>query len=357
LNAGAVPPLLKIPCPLPFKMFQVAPARLFTTAPFCRNSSAPLETLPNVVVPDAFNVRVSKMRVPLGMLIPPLALVTPVPVIVPPVQVNSPVIAKVPVPVSVPPLSFKDAKVTVAPVASVTVPVVTLFVAVLRLELALKFTVAPEKFAVPVPLADDPALKLKVPPEKVSEAPVAALKLAASVPPPEKVSVPVFAATVPPVVLLKATLTLLLLPPVISNRPALLNAGAVPPLLKIPCPLPFKMFQVAPARLFTTAPFCRNSSAPETLPNVVVPDAFNVRVSRTREPLGMLMPPFVLVMPVPVHDPPVQFSTVVKFTLPVLVIVPALKFTLVVEIVSIPEPKFIVAPLKFTVPKPLIGPL
>jgi hypothetical protein len=163
------------------------------------------------------------------MLIPPLALVTPVPLIVPPDQVNTPVIAKVPAPVSVPELSFRDANVTVVPVANVTVPPVMLFVAVLRLELALKFTTPAEKFAVPAPLTEDPALKLKVPLEKLSEAPEAALKPDASVPPPEKVScVPAFATTVPPLVLLNATLTVSLVPPVISNVPALLNVGDAP---------------------------------------------------------------------------------------------------------------------------------
>src|SRR4029077_14152983 len=169
----------------------------------------------------------------------------------------------------------KDAKVTVVPVANVTIPELTLFVAVLRLELALKFTVAAEKFAVPAPLTDDPALKLKVPPEKLNDAPVAALKLAASVPPPEKVSAPVFAATVPPLRLLNGALTVSFVHPVISHVPALLNAGATPPLLKMPFPAPFTMFQGAPAKLFNTAPFCRNRLLPPVVfPNVVVPEAF-----------------------------------------------------------------------------------
>src|SRR4029077_11333001 len=61
--------------------------------------------------------------------------------------------------------------------------------------------------------------------------------------------------------------------------------------------------------------------------------------------------------PVPLITPPVQVNCVVKLRIPVFVIVPALKFVVAEEIVSVPEPKSIVAPLKFTVPVPLIGPL
>src|SRR5580692_686745 len=123
---------------LPFTIFQVAPAWLFTTAPFSRyRVLPPVVAFPNVVVPDAFSFRVSRNKVPFGILIPPLVFVVPAPLIVPPDQVNSPVIARVPAPVSVPPLSFRDANVTVVPVANVTVPAVTLFVGVLRMELAL----------------------------------------------------------------------------------------------------------------------------------------------------------------------------------------------------------------------------
>src|SRR5229473_7369189 len=195
-----------------------------------------------------------------------------------------------------------------------------LFVAVVSVELALKFTAAAEKLAVPAPLTDDPALKLKVPPEKLSVAPAAAVNPAASVPPPEKVScVPGFAVTVP--LLLNATLIVSLVPPVIWKVPRLLNAGAVPPLKIIPFPtllFPFTMFQVAPATLFTTAPLDRNSPLPPTaLPNVVVPDAFSVRMFRDTLALGMFIPPFVFVVPVPVHVPPVQVSRPVRVTLPV----------------------------------------
>src|SRR6266852_1449357 len=176
-----------------------------------------------------------------------------------------------------------------------------LLVAVLSVELALKFTAPAEKLAVPAPLAEDPVLKLKVPPEKLSVAPVAALKTPASVPPPEKLNVPLLPITLP--VLLNATLTVLDTPPVICNVPALLNAAAAPPLKRMPVVktlLPFTMFQVAPDRLFTTAPFVRNRMLPPVVfPNVVVPGAFSVRVSRNTVPLGMLIPPFVFVTPVP----------------------------------------------------------
>src|SRR6266852_4372656 len=130
-----------------------------------------------------------------------------------------------------------------------------LFVAVLRLELTLKFTTPAEKLAVPAPLTEDPALKLKVPPEKLSVAPAAALKPAVSVPPPEKSRVPALAFTAP--VLLNATLTVLEIPPVIWKVPALLNVDGVPPLKMMPFPLSFTMVQVAPERLLITAPVGR----------------------------------------------------------------------------------------------------
>src|SRR5713226_4054675 len=198
-----------------------------------------------------------------------------------------------------------------------------LFVAALRLELALKFTTPAEKLAVPAPLTEDPALKLKVPLEKFSVAPVAALKPPASVPPPENVSVPAFAFTVP--LLLNATRMSLATPPVICNVPALLNAGAVPPLKKIPFPLPFTIFQVAPARLLITAPLCRNRLLPPVaFPNVVVPDAFSVRMSRNTLTLGMLIPPLALVAPAPPIVPPDQVNSPVIANVPAPVKVPPL---------------------------------
>ena len=171
----------------------------------------------------------------------------------------------------------KDANVTVVPVASVTVPDRTLFVAVLRFELALKFTTVAEKLAAPAPLTPEPALKLNVPPpEKTRVAPPAAAKVPLCVPPPEKVSLPepVMMFTVP--VLLNATATVKAFPPVIWKVPALLKVPVVAPLramlelLTIP--------QVAPARLLITAPFCRNKLF--GLVKLVAPDTFRVRVSR-----------------------------------------------------------------------------
>src|SRR6516225_8183574 len=203
-----------------------------------------------------------------------------------------------------------------------------LFVAVLKLELALKFTAVAEKLAVPAPLTAEPALKLNVPPLNASVAPEAALKPAASVPPPEKFSVPAFTATVPPVLLLNATLTVLLVAPVTCwNVPALLNVGAAPPPNKIPWPLPATKLQVAPARLFTTAPFSRNKLLPPTvvLPNVVAPETFSVRVSRITEAAGRLIPPLAFVVPVPLCvPPPDQVNSPVMTKIPVPVSVPPL---------------------------------
>src|SRR5713226_10696959 len=116
---------------------------------------------------------------------------------------------------------------------------------------------------------------------------------------------------------------LLEVPPVIWNVPALLNVLAAPPLKKIPFPLPFTMFQVAPARLLITAPFTTNRLKPEVvLPCVVVPEALSVRVLRVGWPAGRLIPPLVFVTPVPLITPPVQVNSVVKLRIPVLVIVP-----------------------------------
>src|SRR4029077_12980483 len=140
-------------------------------------------------------------------------------------------------------------------------------------------------------------------------------------PPPEKVNVPLLPITVP--VLLKGTLTVLLVPPVISNVPALLNAGAAPPLLKMPFPAPFTKFQMAPVRLFNTAPFCRNREPPPVgFPNVVVPEAFNVRVSKNMVAFRMLMLPFAFVIPVPLIVPPDQVINPSRSTSPVPAKVP-----------------------------------
>src|SRR5580693_6936086 len=99
LNVPVVPPFRVIPFPLLFTSVQVDPARLLITAPFCRNSTL---VVPKAVAPETFSVRVSRNDWPEGMLIPPLALVVPVPFMVPPVQVNKPVTVTLLFPVSAP---------------------------------------------------------------------------------------------------------------------------------------------------------------------------------------------------------------------------------------------------------------
>src|SRR6267378_4082890 len=215
-----------MPFPFPFTMFHVAPARLLITAPLCTSSVAPAVELPKVVIPETFSVRVSRTACGEVKLIPPFALVAPAPVIVPPVQFKSPVTTKLPTPVNVPPLRYRDARVTVAPVANVTVPEMMLFVTVLRLELALKFTAVAEKLAVPPPLTEDPALKLKVPLEKFSVAPKAALKVPASVPLRGSFGVPPSAFPAP--LLLTAAPRGWAIPPVISNVRDLWTVGPPP---------------------------------------------------------------------------------------------------------------------------------
>src|SRR5713101_7762091 len=136
-------------------------------------------------------------------------------------------------------------------------------------------------------------LSANVPPAKLNVPPLATLNEPAhavvQLPPPEKISVPAFAFTVP--LLLNTTLTVLDTPPVICNVPALLNVLAVPPLKAMPFPLPFTIFQVAPARLLITAPFCRNRVAPAVvLPNVVAPETLSVRVSRKAKEVKIIPP-------------------------------------------------------------------
>src|SRR5215471_10411085 len=57
--------------------------------------------------------------------------------------------------------------------------------------------------------------------------------------------------------------------------------------------------------------------------------------------------------------PPFQFSSVVKLRTPGAEPprIPAVKFTVLVEITVVPMPKSMVAPAKFTVPVPVIGPV
>src|SRR5713101_9825288 len=160
---------------------------------------------------------------------------------------------------------------------------------------------------------------IPVPAVYVPEQPVPQL------PPPEKSRVPALAFTVP--VLLNTTLTVLEIPPVIWNVPALLNVDGVPPLKMMPFALPFTMVQVAPERLLITAPFRRNRLLPPAVfPNVVVPDAFSVRVSRSTLPLGILIPPLAFVTPVPLMVPPVQVSKPVRVTVPTPDRMPPLRF-------------------------------
>src|SRR2546425_6436164 len=71
--------------------------------------------LPKVVVAETLSVRVSRKGWPEGRLIPPLALVTPAPLIVPPVQVSRPLTVTVEVPVNVPPEKVSADVVTAPP--------------------------------------------------------------------------------------------------------------------------------------------------------------------------------------------------------------------------------------------------
>jgi hypothetical protein len=145
LNVLAVPPLKIMPFPtllLPFTIFQVAPERLLITAPLCSSSVAPAVVLPNVVVPETFSVRVFSNACGEVKLIPPLALVAPVPFIVPPVQFSRPLTLTVEVPVNVPPERV-SAEVLTAPPALLKFAVPPLIVN------APALVKVPVKFAVP----------------------------------------------------------------------------------------------------------------------------------------------------------------------------------------------------------------
>src|SRR5215469_7092155 len=104
---------------------------------------------------------------------------------------------------------------------------------------------------------------------------------------------------------------------------------------------------------------------------VAVPLLFSVRkAKRGLAELLKLIPAFALVVALAPDKqldtftiehiaPPLQFKSVLKFTTPgdAPPMMPAVKFTVEVEIVSVPVPKSIVAPPKVTMPMPVIGPL
>src|SRR6266851_3160630 len=145
LNVPVVPPLRTMPFPkvaLPFRRVQVAPARLLITAPFCTNRVLPAVGLANVVVPETLSVRASRKACEGLKLIPPLAFVTPVPLIVPPVHVRGPLTVTVLIPVRVPEERVSAEVVTVPPaMLKLAVPPLTVRAPVV--------VDVPEKIAVP----------------------------------------------------------------------------------------------------------------------------------------------------------------------------------------------------------------
>ena len=149
-------------------------------------------------------------------------------------------------------------------------------------------------------------------------------------------------------------------------------AGSVnlpPPLLR---KLSFAKFQMPVEVTLIMAPF--SMVMPPLVPDhVAVPGRFKVRLERVAlgPPRGAvkLMPAFALkVAFVPkVHDipvmeeqmnPPVQVRGEEKFRTPGAdpARVPLVRLTVAVDTVVVPVPKSIVAPLKLTVPRPLIAP-
>jgi hypothetical protein len=140
LIAGVVPPLFWINPS--FTMFHTAPAFTFNVAPFSIKNIAPPVLEPKVLVPAAFTVRVSKVGKAGGMLMPPLALVIPVPLIVAFDQVVRPVTVRVAVPVNVPPFRFR----TDAVLVPLRVRVPLLIVRVVNVAEPLMVRGPPEKF-------------------------------------------------------------------------------------------------------------------------------------------------------------------------------------------------------------------
>ena len=153
------------------------------------------------------------------MVSPPLAFVTPVPVIVPPVQVVAPLTVSDSLPVSVPPESASvlgrqgrpaaaDVQrpaliVTEGPSVETTpvrlaVPPLTVMPVVTLYDPA-SLTVPPVKCAAPAPVMPEEAAIAKVPPRKSSVAPaaMASAVLAEIVPPLLSSSVPPLTVTVP----------------------------------------------------------------------------------------------------------------------------------------------------------------
>jgi hypothetical protein len=183
--------------------------------------------------------------------------------------------------------------------------------------------------------------------------------------------VALFPSTLP--VLWKGTLIVVVaVPPVFSNVPVLLKAlvPVPPPLLKL---LSLAKFQTLPERALNTAPFSM-VILPAVPDQTAVPLRFMMRFERTTlgEPVVeiKLIPAlaFVVAFVPTTHDaplrdehmnPPVQFRTVEKFKTPGAAppMAPFVRFTVLVETVVVAVPKFMVAPLKFTVPVPLMGPL
>src|SRR5215467_12766263 len=117
LITGVVPPLFWMN-PL-FTMFHVAPDFTFSVAPFSIANVGAFVVVPKVLVAPTFTVRVSRVGNAGGMLMPPLALVMPLPLIVALDQVVRPVTVSVSGPVSIPPFNVSAAIVLVRPVDSV----------------------------------------------------------------------------------------------------------------------------------------------------------------------------------------------------------------------------------------------
>src|SRR5580704_6782949 len=124
----------------------MAPFGLLNVDPFSIRKSAPDQ----VAVPVLVTVRVSRNGSPV-IVIPPLAVVDPVPLSVPPDHVTSPVTVSASLPVSVPALCVRVVVVTALPVERFNVPEVIVIAPKLVAGMV-KFAVPPVAVVLPVTL-------------------------------------------------------------------------------------------------------------------------------------------------------------------------------------------------------------
>ena len=240
-------------------------------------------------------------------------MVRPVPLMLPPVQFRAVLMVMSPVPLSVPPERFTVPKVVAALNTRFALAIVS---GEVTLKLFVKVKVPMLKLTLPAPLSPPPLNKNVS--FRLSVVVAGTLIVVLVPPPPFKLSVPPVRLSVP--VLLKAMVIASVFGPVLVNVPALLNAGATQQLLAITPPPAVK---VAPARLLNTALAELNNQ--ELTPLIVATPLLSSARERDVESLAVtaiVAPAAMMVRPVPLMLPPVQFRAVLMVMLPVPLSVP-----------------------------------